>query len=144
MLVGFGFSSVIEKFPEIFVYVKYIGSGFIILLAIKFFKMYDIDNDKINNVPGFLEGILLNALNPKAIMALAVMYSQFLDQDQSRTRQVLVMTLLTFLVSVSAHFLWTTGGNWLRIKCSSAMARNVQKYVFSIMMVAVSIVLLII
>ena len=141
--VGYTFSKMIESFPAVFTYVKYIGSGFIILLALKFFKTFELsDKEAEKSIPGFFTGILLNALNPKAVMALAVMYTQFFDKSLKPTPQIAILSILTFIISVSAHFLWASGGNWIRTKFQSDKALKTQRIVFSSMLVSVAVLLL--
>lgn len=141
--VGFSFSHIIESFPAIFTYIKYIGSGFIILLALKFFKTFNLsDTEAVKRIPGFFTGIILNALNPKAVMALAVMYTQFFDVSSNATPQIIILSILTFIMSVSAHFLWASGGNWIRLKFQGEKAIKTQRIVFSSMLVSVAVLLL--
>lgn len=143
ILVGFSFSKIIESFPAIFEYVKYVGSAFIILLALKFFRTFDMSQAEAEkSIPGFFTGILLNALNPKAIMGLAVMYTQFFDNSLQPGPQIFILSILTFIISVSAHFLWATGGNWIRLKFQSTKAIKIQRIVFSSMLASVAVVLL--
>lgn len=141
--VGYCFGTILGAFPVVLEYVKYLGSGFILLLTIKFFKTFNTSGREAEkSIPGFFEGILLNALNPKAIMALAVMYTQFLDHSVKITPQIIVLSVLTFLVSVSAHFLWASGGNLIGIKFQSQTAKRAQQIVFTTMLVGVAVVLL--
>jgi len=143
VVVGFFFNRILELFPAILIYVKYLGSAFIILLALKFFKTFEKpQNEAKKSIPGFFTGILLNALNPKAIMALAVMYTQFFDHSLKPTPQIIILSILTFVISVSAHFLWASGGNWIRIKFQSKRAVRTQRIVFSAMLVSVAVLLL--
>lgn len=141
--VGYSFSKVIESVPELFTYIKYIGSGFIVLLAFKFFRTFEqSDKEARKSLPGFFEGILLNALNPKAVMGLAVMYSQFLDSSLKATPQIIILSFSTFIMSVTAHFLWASGGNWIRVKFQSTRALQLQRYIFSVMLVGVAVILI--
>lgn len=143
ILVGFTFSKIIESFPAVFEYVKYVGSAFIILLALKFFKTFDLsDEEAEKSIPGFFTGVLLNALNPKAIMGLAVMYTQFFDSSLQAGPQIFILSISTFFMSISAHFLWASGGNWIRLKFQSARAIKIQRIVFSSMLASVAVVLL--
>ena len=81
LLTGFGLGKLLESYPDIYIYIKYAGSAYILYLAYRFFRSSGIKTSENSDTqtPGFWSGFLLNTLNPKAFTALLIMYSQFLD-----------------------------------------------------------------
>lgn len=144
-IIGYCFGSIIESSPVLFVYLKYIGASVLILVAIKLFVSTTAAGKRTKSyIPGYVEGILLNALNPKAITVLVIMYTQFYDPHTPPTRQIIIITSLMLIVSVGAHFLWTIGGRFLQLKLSEKKLIRVQRILISIVVLLIPIMLFVI
>lgn len=91
VFVGFGFLGVIEHYPVFFHYLAIGGSAFIIYVGYKIASSHPELNVEKGDIPNFMQGFLLQWLNPKAWIACAsgaVLFST----PQTYT------TLLTFII----------------------------------------------
>ncbi|MEZ5986725.1 MAG: LysE family translocator [Hyphomonas sp.] len=77
--IGFGFAATLERFPQLFVAIKWAGSAYVLYLAWKLFRAGAIENMGEARPAGFMDGVVLLVLNPKAYVIIALMFTQFLS-----------------------------------------------------------------
>ena len=82
ILIGFGFAATMKEYPQIFLIIQYAGSVYVLYLAWKLFRAGAFDNTTDAQPAGFMGGVLLMVLNPKAYLIISVMFSQFLANSQ--------------------------------------------------------------
>ncbi|MBN2348819.1 MAG: LysE family translocator [Bacteroidales bacterium] len=142
VLIGFGVGKLFETHPEIYKFIKYAGSAYILFLAYTFYRSSGATSSvssKNTVAPGYFNGIILNLLNPKGITALLIMYSQFLTGNTEIASRVFILSMLVLLISISSHILWTIGGNWLTSQFNSSRSVKIQGIVFGTMLVIVAV-----
>jgi threonine/homoserine/homoserine lactone efflux protein len=144
LLTGFGLGKILESYPDIYIYIKYAGSAYILYLAYRFFRSSGIKKteDGDTQTPGFWSGFLLNTLNPKAFTALLIMYSQFLDDHYNVYPQIFLLTIMVLIISVSSHLIWSSGGYWILGRLTTPKAIKIQGMLFGSMLVIVAVWLL--
>ncbi|MBI6753797.1 LysE family translocator [Pseudomonas syringae] len=59
----------LQAYPEVLKYLNYLGCAFIIYLGIKIFMSRAQLNDEDSQPPGFLEGVVIQWVNPKSWVA---------------------------------------------------------------------------
>ncbi|MDM7027391.1 LysE family translocator, partial [Klebsiella michiganensis] len=96
ILVGFGFYAVIDKYPLFFNYLNIAGSAFIIYLGYKIAASAPELSLKKNDTPGFVQGFLLQWLNPKAWIACASGVALF--SEPATQTMLMVFIIIYFLV----------------------------------------------
>ncbi|MDF2368365.1 LysE family translocator [Sneathiella sp.] len=64
--------------------------------------------------PGYLAGLILHPLNPKAWVTIVAAFSQFVTPGESYLAQVIIIILIFLFVSLPFNSLWCYGGNLLR------------------------------
>ncbi len=144
LLIGLGAGTFLKKYPGLFQYLQYAGSAYLIYLAFKFFRSSRPDINGIeDNVPNFLDGIILQLLNMKVVSVTIVMFSQFLDADSRQMPQVMLLSLGLASLTTGATIAWTAGGAWLTRTFASETSVRSQGYIFGSMLVGVSIWMLI-
>lgn len=102
---AFSFSSVIDNYPIIFQLLEYIGSAFIIYIGYKIIASQPtIEIMQNTPVPNFLDGFLLQWLNPKAWIACAAGITMF-STPQSTT-PVIIFIIIYFFICYLSLALW--------------------------------------
>ena len=92
--------------------------------------------------PGFLAGLILHPLNPKAWVTIVAAFSQFVTPDESYAMQVTIIILVFLLVSLPFNSLWCYGGNLLRqLVTSHLILRAINVTLAVLMLVAVGLAL---
>ncbi|MCF8467139.1 MAG: LysE family translocator [Sneathiella sp.] len=93
--------------------------------------------------PGYLAGLILHPLNPKAWVTIIAAYSQFISPAASYPGQVMTIMLVFLAVSFPLNSIWCYGGNVLgRLVTSARAMRAINVTLALLMVVAVSLALL--
>lgn len=140
VLIGMGIGEIFIRYPQVMHYVKIIGSLYILYLAYGFVRT-GIGNVEmpVVKIPGFWTGVIINALNPKCVMAIVLMYSQMLIPGKNMSLQVTVLTILTMILSASAHITLTFTGSFLTEVLKTPRLQRLQHFLFAGMLVVVAI-----
>jgi threonine/homoserine/homoserine lactone efflux protein len=92
--------------------------------------------------PGYLAGLILHPLNPKAWVTIVAAFSQFVTPEESYTSQVFIIIMIFLLVSLPFNSLWCYGGNLLRRMVKShQVLRAINVTLAVLMLVAVGVAL---
>ena len=140
LLIGFGAGAFMEKYPQIFRYLQYGGSIYLLYLAVKLFRSSRLDVKKLaDSAPNFMDGIILQLLNMKVVTVTMVMFAQFMNTDINKTHQIFLLSFGIFSLTTGATMTWAAGGAWLTRKFASEKSVKLQGYIFGGMLVGVSI-----
>ncbi|XOB61653.1 LysE family translocator [Campylobacterota bacterium DY0563] len=106
--ISFGFSRIIEAFPNFLIYLSFLGSSFIIYMGYKIINSAEkIELEKNKSfIPKFYEGFLLQWLNPKAWIACVAGVSLF----SSSTNNLILFIIIYFLVCYLCLSFWAIVG----------------------------------
>jgi threonine/homoserine/homoserine lactone efflux protein len=115
--IGFGLMELADAAPVLFTALKYISAGYIIWLAWKVANLRLVDKDPAANVPGFLAGLIVHPLNPKAWAMIVGSFTAFVGPDISTLTATATVAAILLACQLVMHPLWTLGG--------SAIARSV-------------------
>lgn len=139
--IGWAFGLFFSKLPGYFVYIRFAGAFYIFYLAYTFLRSKaEIEGDKEKEVKfGYYHGLLISGLNPKTIVALGIMYSQFLLPGMDKGNTITILTLLVLVLSICAHFTWTLAGYLVFAKLKTSRMLKMQNKVFAVMLIAVGI-----
>ena len=118
ILVGFGFYAVIDKYPLFFNYLNIAGSAFIIYVGYKIAASAPELSLKKTDTPGFVQGFLLQWLNPKAWIACASGVALF--SDSSTHTMLITFIIIYFSVCYISLTAWAILGNKVSTLLSSA------------------------
>jgi threonine/homoserine/homoserine lactone efflux protein len=88
---------------------------------------------------GFLAGVLVLLLNPKAYYIIAVMFAQFLKPTTDSWLMVLSVTTIFTLNNLVAFISWTVGGRALTLLFRTERSRRRIDYSFAFILVGVAI-----
>lgn len=110
--IGFGFMAVLEKFPQVFVILKVVGSLYVLWLAWKMFSAGTLEGEEAAKPATFADGVVLLILNPKAYVIIALMFTQFLGQSESGWLvTVLLITTVFTMNNLIAFSVWVLIGD---------------------------------
>ncbi|WP_407576040.1 LysE family translocator [Raoultella terrigena] len=117
IFVGFGFYAIIDKHPLFFKYLNVAGSAFIIYLGYKIASSRPELSLTKAETPGFVQGFLLQWLNPKAWIACAS--GVVLFSEPSNDTPLTVFIIIYFLVCYFSLAAWAVLGNKVSILLNS-------------------------
>lgn len=113
-LVGAGFVAVLDPASTLFLLLKTAGSIYVFWLAWKMATSGRANAGGEDRGAGFLDGVMLLVLNPKAYVIILLMYSQFAGfAFASTAERVAVISLVFTLNNLLAFLLWTLAGDGL-------------------------------
>ena len=110
--LGFGFIATLENFPHLFTLLKIAGSLYVLWIAWKLFRAGALEGDEAAKTATFIDGVILLALNPKAYVIIALMFTQLLNQsDMGTLSAVILITTIFTLNNFIAFSLWALVGD---------------------------------
>lgn len=113
-LIGMGLISAIEPGSALFRLIKAVGSLYVLWLAWRMAQAGKAASSSAHARAGFVDGVLLLALNPKAYVIILLMFTQFADQaPDDKVLKVAVITSVFTLNNLVAFSLWTLLGDIL-------------------------------
>jgi len=107
--VGFGLMQLADTAPWIFVALKYISAAYIIWLA------WRVANMRLNTgveakAPGFVAGLVVHPLNPKAWAMITAGFTAFTAPGTSSFEATVTIAAILLAVQAVLHPIWTYGG----------------------------------
>ncbi|MBM1022868.1 LysE family translocator [Enterobacter sp. A11] len=108
IITGFGFYTIIEQHPLFFKYLNVAGSAFIIYVGYKIASSQSELSLTKSEAPGFIQGFLLQWLNPKAWIACAS--GVVLFSEPSNNFPMIVFITTYFLVCYLSLAAWAVLG----------------------------------
>ena len=115
LLVGFGFGQLFKLFPMLGLFVKIIGTVYLLYLAWLIFKSSRIDNTSQQSKPfGFMKGALFQWVNAKAWIVAIGAVSAFTAAGENYVFQNLTISMTFFIVSFPCVGIWLMFGSMLR------------------------------
>jgi len=120
-IVAIGFGALLAASETGFSVVKFIGAAYLIWLGVQKWRSpplpVDAETLSIRRRGLFLQGLLINLTNPKAIIFIGALVPQFIDPGRSQVGQYLLIAAtlcLTDIVVMSAYALAAGRlGSWL-------------------------------
>ena len=119
-----GLSSLLASSATAFTIVKYAGAAYLVFLGIRRLLAREIAENDIVRAPRsrrrlFVDGIVVNVLNPKAALFFIAFLPQFLDPDAgAATLQIFALGLIFVVIALGSDSLWAltagTLGGWLK------------------------------
>jgi len=113
-LVGYSLSSAHQFFPNIVSYMKYIGCAYLFYIGFKIFRDTNQQNniEGANYTPSFIQGWLLQWLNPKAWVACFAGCSAFdVSSSEQRLTQFLIIYFIICFIGIAS---WALLGKHIR------------------------------
>ena len=109
--IGFGLMSLADQLPLLFVLLKYISAAYIIWLAWRVANMRLSVNKDTANAPGFVAGLWVHPLNPKAWAMIVAGFTNFVDPGTATLTATAIIALSLMGIQIICHPVWTFFGD---------------------------------
>jgi len=138
--IGFGFLAAIERFPQLFTFLKVAGSLYVLWIAWKMLRAGTLEGAEDAKPATFMDGVILLLLNPKAYVIIALMFTQFLGlSNASMFASVLLITTVFTLNNLVAFSIWTLIGDTIAGFFRSPDSARKLNLIFGTILAAVAI-----
>lgn len=141
LLIGFGFGALIQNNSTLFNVIQLLGALYLLYLAYRFVSPKSSNNNSENTSNAnftFLNGVIIQLLNPKGLIMLILMFSLFSSSKQSSSN-ILTLSLWLCILNVSSHMLWVAFGSHILRKMNSGRSEKFQAVFFATCLALVSI-----
>ncbi|MEX2962198.1 LysE family translocator [Microbulbifer sp. TYP-18] len=134
---GLGLAALFAAFPSARLAVQIIGGLYICYIATKIALAPHIANTNHTKAsrPKFIEGFILNLLNPKAYAAFLALFSQFLLPFSSAAVAFIITAVTCFLVAVFVDTLWLSFGGIIRPLFRRQKQARIVRVIFAVLMI---------
>ena len=121
VIVAVGFGALLAASETGFAVVKFIGAAYLIWLGVQKWRASPLPVDA-EQVPArrrglFLQGLLVNLTNPKAIIFIGALVPQFIDPGRSQLEQYLLIAATLCLTDIAVMSIYALAagrlGRWL-------------------------------
>src|ERR671914_491663 len=107
-----GLSSLLASSATAFTVVKYAGAAYLVILGVRRLLTRETIDDDISRAPRtrrklFVDGVVVNVLNPKTALFFIAFLPQFVDPEAgAATLQIFALGLIFALIALSSDSLW--------------------------------------
>lgn len=119
IFVGFWFLKVIDRYPVFFEYLSVAGSAFIIYVGYRIASSHPELTVEKSDIPSFMQGFLLQWLNPKAWIACASGAALFSNTQTHST--LITFMVIYFVVCYLSLAAWAVLGDRVSILLNSTL-----------------------
>lgn len=143
-IIGMGLAFSMGEFPQAFILLKIMGSLYIFFLAWKMYNSGALKHQNNAQPAGFIDGVMLLILNPKAYVIIALMYAQFLPLSEASNINLIfwIATIFT-LNNLIAFTLWTVLGDVISSQFRNTTSTRRINILFSLILAGVALWMLI-
>jgi len=113
LMMGFGFYDVLESYPIILDGLKYISAVYVIYLSVQMARQPLGDSADLSKVPGFLAGVIVHPLNPKAWAMMTIAWADYGGQIEDPLWRVVIISGTLLCAQLCAHSFWCLAGDRL-------------------------------
>ena len=125
VLMGSGIGSILAQHPHWYFYLKLLGAGYLVYLALKMaFSASARQGRSEENLVGFRQGALLQFINPKSMMMVLSCITAFSLPGELYLLSVIQACLVFNLVGLLSNSAWTVFGALISRFLSSEQARQ--------------------
>ena len=109
--VGFGLMELAERAPWIFTALRYVSAAYIIWLAWKVANMRLGARREEGAAPGFMAGLVVHPLNPKAWAMIVGGFTAFVNPGTPVLEATIAIALVLLICQLLLHPVWTLAGD---------------------------------
>ena len=109
--IGFGLMSLAAQVLLLFVLFKYVSAAYIIWLAWRVANMRLSVNKDTANAPGFVAGLWVHPLNPKAWAMIVAGFTNFVYPGTPTLTATAIIALSLMSIQIICHPVWTFFGD---------------------------------
>lgn len=108
--IGFGLMELADRVPMVFTILKWACVAYICWLAWRIANMGLSPTDSANVAPGFIAGLAVHPLNPKAWAMIMVGFTSFVSPGTPTLQATATIAICLAACQLVLHPLWTLGG----------------------------------
>jgi threonine/homoserine/homoserine lactone efflux protein len=109
--IGFGLMEIAESAPWLFTALKWASVVYISWLAWRVANLRLTEKGDVAEVPGFLAGLAVHPLNPKAWAMIVTGFTSFVTPDTPALQATAVIAICLLSLQLVLHPIWTFGGD---------------------------------
>ncbi|MBL4872403.1 MAG: LysE family translocator [Rhodobacteraceae bacterium] len=133
--IGFGLMEVADRAPLVFEALKWASVAYIFWLAWRIAGSR-ISTTAQTKVPGFLAGLIVHPLNPKAWAMVMVGFTSFVSEGTPTFTATTTIALTLMSVQLVFHPLWTLGGQAIATRMAGQKSEKYLMWVLAGLTVA--------
>ena len=134
--IGFGLMELAQTVPWLFATLKYASAAYICWLAWKIANLRLNPGAPETRAPGFLAGLIVHPLNPKAWAMITAGFTNFVSAETSALQATAVIAALLFAVQAICHPIWTFGGDRIAATVAGTVAERYLMWTLAALTVA--------
>jgi len=139
LLSGWASSFLLDSFPAFEGVLRIFGALYILWLAWHTLRVNYAFEEKEQEPMGFLQGFLLQILNPKGIVYGLTLYSTFLVDRVESLFQLILSALILACVAFVSVSIWTLFGAGIRKYLSNEKIKRIMNIALSLLLVWVAV-----
>ena len=112
--INFGLSIIFKRYPEIQKIITIAGTLFLIYMAYKIATTKNSENKEVKNPATFINIVLFQFINPKAVICAAFITSTFISQE-SFIKDSIIVIILAVIISFLSIVSWSFMGKYMTI-----------------------------
>lgn len=132
-----GLAALFQAHPSARLVVQILGGAYICYIAVKIAMGPVVNTDTVGrqSAPRFMDGFILNLLNPKAYAAFLAVFSQFLLPFPKQSAAFVGTAVICLLVAVVVDFAWLCLGGIIGPAFREPRQARVLRVTFALIMV---------
>ena len=111
--IGFGLMALVSQVPWLFTSLKYACVAYICWLAWRIANMSLTTGDSDAKAPGFIAGLAVHPLNPKAWAMIVAGFTTFVTPGTPILQATAIIAICLLVCQAVFHPLWALGGQYL-------------------------------
>ena len=112
--INFGLSIIFKKYPDIQNIITVAGTIFLVYMAYKIATTKNTQNKESKNPATFINIVLFQFINPKAVICAAFITSTFISQENF-VKDSIIIILLAIIISFLSIVTWSLLGKYMTI-----------------------------
>ena len=121
--INFGLSIIFKKYPDIQNIITVAGTIFLVYMAYKIATTKNTQNKESKNPATFVNIVLFQFINPKAVICAAFITSTFISQENF-VKDSIIIILLAIIISFLSIVTWSLLGKYMTIGESEQKLSN--------------------
>jgi len=121
--INFGLSIIFKKYPDIQNIITVTGTIFLVYMAYKIATTKNTQNKESKNPATFVNIVLFQFINPKAVICAAFITSTFISQENF-VKDSIIIILLAIIISFLSIVTWSLLGKYMTIGESEKKLSN--------------------
>lgn len=111
--IGFGLMELAEAYPLVFEALKYVSAAYIMYLAWRVANLRLKPGQGPQTAPGFLAGLIVHPLNPKAWGMITAGFTNFVDPGTPALQATAIIAACLLGCQILLHPVWTMAGAFI-------------------------------